>query len=459
MVGALHYADALLTISEAAKLDILRLAEIIGQKSPPISVVPLGSTIDYLEEAHDAPDGVIATGCRPLSPVVKELSTKPFVLCVGTVEVRKNHMYLFRIWKMLLEKHGDSTPRLVIVGRRGWLVDDFFRQLEQTRYLDGKIVILTGINDDDLSALYAHSSFTVFPSLYEGWGLPVGESLAHGKLCVASSASSVPEVGGEFALYVDPYNVRDGFARIESLILNPDEVRMHEKKIKKKYTPLSWAKAAGGLMALLERITNELDSVDRSRIHPVTGGLPVLSTERRYRIGSLAGKAWTGGNHLVAGAAATLSLLIIEEALSPDHWYKTENWGRWSKVTKPRIAFSPDIHSDTGFAIFLEVKLPPGVGTFGCSVKLNGEYQGDWELSGDGKPGVITLETTPDRASKGKTKPPEIVIDFDLGEKGGAMIDGRFLGLGLISVSVCRADDLLRRIRYVEALNFNTVKL
>jgi hypothetical protein len=353
----------------------------------------------------------------------------------------------------------------VIVSRRGWLVEDFFRQLEQTHYLDGKIIILSDISDEDLNALYAHSSFTVFPSLYEGWGLPVGESLAHGKLCVASSASSIPEVGGEFALYVDPHNLRDGFARIQNLIMNPDEIRIHEKKIRDEYTPLPWGQAAGSFMTLIERITdelgiiNELKSVDRTGIYSVAYDLPVLSAERRYRISKGMGKSWTGGNHLAATSAATLNSLIAAEALSSHHWHEIEHWGCWSKVTKPRIAFSPDANSDTGSAIFLEVVLPPGAAALGCSVRLNGEYQGDWELSGEGKPGVIILEVNLDRAPKGKTQLPEIVIDFDLSNKGGVTIAERFLGLGIISVFVCRADDLLSRVRYFEASQSNTVRL
>ena len=100
-----------------------------------------------------------------------------------------------------------------------------------------------------------------------------------------------------------------------------------------------------------------------------------------------------------------------------------------------------------------------GAAALGCSVRLNGEYQGDWELSGEGKPGVIILEVNLDRAPKGKTQLPEIVIDFDLSNKGGVTIAERFLGLGIISVFVCRADDLLSRVRYFEASQSNTVRL
>jgi hypothetical protein len=460
-VKAFHYADALLTISEAAKLDIIKLADTFGQKCPPVSVVPLGSTIDYFAEAHDGADGVAGTnsGGNPPSPAVARICAKPFVLSVGTVEVRKNHTYLFRIWKMLMEKHEDATPNLVFVGRRGWLVEDLFQQLEQTHYLNGKIIVLSDINDDDLNTLYRESSFTVFPSLYEGWGLPVGESLAHGKLCVASSTSSVPEVGGEFAIYVDPHNLREGYTRIESLILNPDEIRIREKKISEEYKPLTWGKATEGFMALISGISKDLESADQGVTTPTTGGLPVLTSGRHYRVGKVGGKGRRSGNRLAATAASTLETIVSSEALTSTNWYDVEDWGCWSKGAASRIAFAPESNQDSGFAIFLEVVLPPGDGASRCSVSLNGKHQGDWELSKDGKRGVIILETDLKQTRKEKSRQPEIVVDFDLGRDGGVVAGGRTLGLGLVSIFICRTDDLVSRVRYFEASQSNVVRL
>ena len=133
----------------------------------------------------------------------------PFVLCVCTIEARKNHVYLFHIWQRMIEA-GIDVPDLVFVGRPGWRVSDMLDQVDQSNSLDGRLHILNKLTDEELSGLYDRCLFTAFPSFVEGWGLPVGESLAHGKICVASSSSSIPEVGGDYAVYVDPFDIESG---------------------------------------------------------------------------------------------------------------------------------------------------------------------------------------------------------------------------------------------------------
>jgi hypothetical protein len=82
-----------------------------------------------------------------------------------------------------------------------------------------------------------HTLFTVYSSLYEGWGLPVAESLALGKSCIASDASSLPEVGGDFPEYIDPTDVSAWADRLSFYIDNPDAVREREEKIRSEYVP------------------------------------------------------------------------------------------------------------------------------------------------------------------------------------------------------------------------------
>lgn len=89
----------------------------------------------------------------------------------------------------------DAVPTLVFAGRVGWLVSDLMQQLENTQWLDGKIRFIQNPTDAELQRLYADCSFSVFPSFCEGWGLPVTESLAMGRPCVASNTTSIPEAG------------------------------------------------------------------------------------------------------------------------------------------------------------------------------------------------------------------------------------------------------------------------
>ena len=106
---------------------------------------------------------------------------------------------------------------LVIVGQRGWLYGDFFARLEESPLREA--VILPGyVPDDDLPAFYAGAQALIFPSIYEGFGLPVLEAMACGTPVLASNASSIPESGGDAALYFDPLDVEAIVGAIRRLL-------------------------------------------------------------------------------------------------------------------------------------------------------------------------------------------------------------------------------------------------
>jgi len=189
------------------------------------------------------------------------VAERPFVLSVSTLEVRKNHRLLFQVWRRLIEKHGpDRIPDLVVVGRRGWLIDDFITELEQSRFLDGKIVWRDRVDDAELARLYATCLFTVYPSLYEGWGLPVAEGMAFGRWCIASSTSSLPEVGGDLAGYFDPFDVPGATAVMERPILDPDFLAEKTRAVRERFVPRSWQSSAAALRERLEAL-----AADQSR--------------------------------------------------------------------------------------------------------------------------------------------------------------------------------------------------
>jgi glycosyltransferase involved in cell wall biosynthesis len=127
-----------------------------------------------------------------------------YLLFVGTIEPRKNLARLLEAFETIHEE--GLSDGLVIVGRRGWLYGDFFARLEQSPVRDA--VIFPGyVPDEDLPAIYSGAQALAFPSLYEGFGLPVLEAMACGIPVVTSNSSSLPEVGGTAALYVDPRDV------------------------------------------------------------------------------------------------------------------------------------------------------------------------------------------------------------------------------------------------------------
>jgi phosphatidylglycerophosphatase A len=176
-----------------------------------------------------------------------------FVLFVSAIEARKNHVLLVHVWERLLERHGSAqVPTLVFFGGVNWLARDLLAELESKKYLDGKIVRLSGFSDAVLAEAYRRCLFTVFPSLSEGWGLPVAESLACGKFCITSNRASLPEVGGDFVDYFDPTSVEDALAKIERALFAPGYLAGRVARIKAEYVPPSWSDCARTIVATLD---------------------------------------------------------------------------------------------------------------------------------------------------------------------------------------------------------------
>jgi glycosyltransferase involved in cell wall biosynthesis len=230
----IRLADVIFTISEFSAVDLKRYCAERGIPLAPVRPVKL---------AHQLDSGESSAGRA--SPAVKSLLDRPFVLFVSTIEARKNHNYLFQIWQKLLERHPqDQVPELVFVGRPGWRVKDLMGSFASRNHLDGKLHILSNVSDADLSLLYRAAQFSAFPSFVEGWGLPIGESLAFGTPCIASTTSSMPEVGGDLVDYVDPYNVTGGLELVEELLFTPGALDARRARIANEFRPVIWPQVA-----------------------------------------------------------------------------------------------------------------------------------------------------------------------------------------------------------------------
>lgn len=175
----------------------------------------------------------------------------PFVLCVGTIEVRKNGIALLKVWQRLLKELGDNTPQLVFAGKYGWKIDPFKKLLQEDVSLQQVVTIIPRATDADLAALYQKCLFFVYPSLAEGWGLPVGEAAWFGKYSVVSSSSSLPEVCGDLVDYVDPININECTQSIKRAVLDHDYRKHHENNIAAALLR-SWKDVAVHLKQLLD---------------------------------------------------------------------------------------------------------------------------------------------------------------------------------------------------------------
>lgn len=144
--------------------------------------------------------------------------TEPFILTVGTIEPRKNHILLLDALDLM-----ESPPLLVVVGRYGWK-SSRIRARMYALEAEGRVCLLGYVGDPELSALYGAAELTVYPSLYEGFGLPVLEAMLHGSPVLSSWSSSLPEVGGDAARYFsldDP----SGLAVLIESVLGDREMR------------------------------------------------------------------------------------------------------------------------------------------------------------------------------------------------------------------------------------------
>jgi len=150
---------------------------------------------------------------------------KPYLLSVSTLQPRKNYARLIQAFAKVISKTQIPNLNLVICGARGWMADDIYRTIEQLE-LHNRVILPDFFSDDDLPALYAGATLFIYPSLYEGFGLPVAEAMACGVPVVSSNASSLPEVGGDAVLYFDPYDI-DAMAEAMWHALTDESLREH----------------------------------------------------------------------------------------------------------------------------------------------------------------------------------------------------------------------------------------
>jgi glycosyltransferase involved in cell wall biosynthesis len=184
---------------------------------------------------------------KPLSPeevtVTRARYGLPerYLLTVGTIEPRKNLNRLLDALAIVRRQREDV--KLVIVGRLGWLYQDFLDKLEQLEHREA--VIRPGfVPDGDLPAIYQGAVGTVYPSLYEGFGLPMLESMACGTPVLSSRAGSLPELGGDAAHYFDPLDIEEMASALESVWHDADLRQSMRERGLARAAQFSWQRAA-----------------------------------------------------------------------------------------------------------------------------------------------------------------------------------------------------------------------
>ena len=233
MADAIKNADIITVISQATKSDIEAYCIENKIKQPEIRVVRLG-------------DNPVST-TTPAKP--QTLDAAEFILAVGTFEVRKNYQLIYQAVK-LAQIEQREIPLIVIAGRPGWLSGDLRHLINHDPYAKTRIIWLDKVSDTELSWLYDNCMFTIFPSIAEGWGLPIAESLQHGKFCLSSGLSSMLEIGDGLVDYFLPYDPRECMEKIHYYVA---EKRYKEAnmKVASEYRIFTWDESYAQLQSAL----------------------------------------------------------------------------------------------------------------------------------------------------------------------------------------------------------------
>jgi glycosyltransferase involved in cell wall biosynthesis len=235
----LPISDLVLCVSKNTKKEATEWLQAQKLNVPRMEVFRLGD------------DFQVAKAVEPTDEVFKaaKLKTSRYLLTVCTIEARKNHALLYYVYKLAAARAID-LPKIAIVGRRGWGTEEIYNFMANDPEVKDKIVFLHGKSDEELSWLYNHCEFTVFPSFYEGWGIPIAESVARGVPCLCSNTTSMVEIAEGYVDHFSPASADECLAQITKFLI-PKNLEAARKKVK-GYKQFSWDGSFDQVMKYLE---------------------------------------------------------------------------------------------------------------------------------------------------------------------------------------------------------------
>ena len=238
-------AAKILTLSEHTRRDVIDSYSIAPEK---VSAIPLAAPAHFRRVLDD----MELQRVRHIYGIEGD-----YVLSVGSIQPRKNLVRLIKAYASLRDRQsGHKFPKLVLVGKCAWLYDETLRALDETGVRNS--VVLTGyVPETDLPALYSGALCFVYPSYFEGFGLPPLEAMKCGVPVVVGNTTSLPEVVGDAGLKVDPFDVSAIASAIDRLIKDPELRKELSVKGSRRAEEFNWQDTAQRTLNVYEDVARE----------------------------------------------------------------------------------------------------------------------------------------------------------------------------------------------------------
>ena len=232
-------ADRVIAISESTRRDAIRL---------------LGLNADKVQTVYCGVDAFFQPLDRQVIEAYRQRQGLPdtFILFLGTIEPRKNVEGVIDAYHQLTQQWvaSDGTlPNLVIGGARGWYYEEVYRKVQQLE-LDSRVHFVGYVPAEDMALLYNAARAFIYPSFYEGFGLPVLEAMACGTAIVTSNTSSLPEVIGDAGLKVDPENTEQLGAALHQLLTDHEMREKFQAHARQRAAGFTWNRTAQDTVAV-----------------------------------------------------------------------------------------------------------------------------------------------------------------------------------------------------------------
>ncbi|NVN09836.1 glycosyltransferase [Nguyenibacter vanlangensis] len=424
-MGVVQHADRYFAVSESSKKDFLALAAELngGISSADVCVVHLAA------EKRVAPVSMTAA-----ASLFRRAGIEPrkFVFFVSTVEARKNQAGALDVWQNLIRNNPYlKIPKLVIVGKRGFESHFFLDKLNAFIEAEKYIAYIESVSDEELEALYSSCLFTIYPSYYEGWGLPITESLGYGKVCVTADNSSLPEAGQGLTVTYRTGSNHDFEEKLLSLLKDKRRLAALEQRIAENFQSRTWKTIGQEVLAFAESVQKGAEKT--KKIEPVLEpAYYAFNRNRKLQISS----ELTSAEVLRAGSG----------------WHRLEDFGSWTRGTGARLAFTTAQPCDR---ISVQLK---GIPSSQCEVTVSANIAGS----------SVALRLNPDEVAwcfldfdeDIAGKPLEIYIYSSEIETTTDPVTrhSRAISVGVCGVYVFDKDNANARTDFIEANLFDTLK-